>query len=60
MGFCSSCNELDGLDTPSSRKPKANKSVSPDYCLKKLPIWGLPASKKSFEWPNATDLHEML
>ena len=56
---CEYSNEAtDGLDNPTLRST-AKRSGSVIYTLKKLPVWGEPATKDGFEWPTVSELYEM-
>ena len=56
---CEYSNEAtDGLDAPQMR-PVTKRSGSVIFTLKKIPVWGEPATTNGFEWPTVSELYEM-
>ena len=40
-------------------KVSKKRTESTIYTLKKVPVWGSPATSDGFEWPTVSELYEM-
>ena len=58
MGCEYSSSQTDGLDNPTIRSSQ-KRAGSVIFTLKKMPVWGEPATTDGFEWPTLSELYEM-